>query len=182
MKNAGKKFEDNFKKSLPDWCLVIRLPDPAASFSGGTETRFSVKNPCDYIIFNTKQRVLYCLELKSTKQKSISFEDIDKSKQPTRMVHKHQIKGLMKFAEYKYVMPGFVFNFRDEKNAEERTYFQHIADFSRMAKAIGKSSFNESDVRDFNAMEIHGKIKRTNYEWDLCEFFEKIENISLEVI
>ena len=26
--NVGKKFEEDIKKSIPDYCLTIRIPDP----------------------------------------------------------------------------------------------------------------------------------------------------------
>jgi len=126
-------------------------------------------------VFDTSTRVLYCLELKSTKQKSISFEVTSLKSQPKKMIHKHQIEGLMKFREYDYVVSGFVFNFRDEKNKIEHTYFQNIDDFNIMVKSLDKKSFNENDLKKNKSLEIEGTLKRVNYIWDLGSFFE-IEN------
>ena len=48
--NVGKKFEEDIKKSIPDYCLTIRIPDPPQSFTKRSDTRFSVKNPFDFNI------------------------------------------------------------------------------------------------------------------------------------
>ena len=49
---------------------------------------------------DTKHRTLVCLELKTTKFKSISYEDVNSDDNTSRMIHKHQIYGLTKFSEY----------------------------------------------------------------------------------
>ena len=72
-KNEGKRFEDAFVKSIPDYVLVKRLNDNASSWSGGTNTRFASKNECDYILFNDHTKTFYGLEMKSTKHSSLTF-------------------------------------------------------------------------------------------------------------
>lgn len=83
------------------------------------------------------------------------------------MIHKHQIVSLSKYAEFKNVVSGFIFNFRDEASELERTYFQNIDDFMYMVKNINKSSFNEKDLLLYNPVIIHGAKKRINYSWNL---------------
>lgn len=39
--NEGKKFENDFKSSVPDTCWIYRLRDNASSFAGGNNTRFT---------------------------------------------------------------------------------------------------------------------------------------------
>ena len=39
MKNAGKQFEDNFKKSIPKYCMIHRLKDTAQSYNNSKETK-----------------------------------------------------------------------------------------------------------------------------------------------
>lgn len=171
--NEGKKFEQIFKKSAPDYCLTIRLNDSAQAFKKSDLAKFTPKNKCDFIIFNTVSRVLYCLELKSTKYRSISFEDIYSDEEQDKMIHKHQILALREFSEYKNVIAGFVFNFRDEKNNMERTYFQKIQDFLKMCKDIKKKSFNELDLILGGAIKIEGTKKRVNYTWDIDKLFKE---------
>lgn len=169
MKNSGKIFEDDFKSSIPDYCFYHRLKDPPQSFNQSKNNlRFSLKNPCDAMIFDTKNRKFYTLELKTTKNSSISFEDINiKEKQQNKMIHKHQIESLLKFSKYNHVISGFIFNFRNEKNNTQVTYFQNINNFINMINSINKKSFNQKDLSRFSSIIITGEKKRIRYKWDL---------------
>lgn len=179
MKNKGKVFEIIFKESTPKYCIYHKLPDPPQSFHQNNSLRFSWKNPCDVFLFNTKQRIFYPLELKSTQDKAITFEDITLDKQPSKKIHKHQIESLIGFSQYPYVIAGFIFNFRDEIKNEERTYFQDIKDFMQMIGKINKKSFNEKDLLQFNSLIINGKRKRKNakYVWDIDTMFNDIQKL-----
>ena len=166
--NSGKVFESDIKASIPSYCFYYRLPDPPQSFHQSSSLRFSWKNPCDAFIFNTKASKLICIELKSTKSKSISYELIDISeKQPNRMIHKHQIQALTDFGKYNNIISGFIFNFRDEAAFIERTYFQRINDFNFMIQELSKHSFNEFDLLKHNSLIIPGRKKKVHYAWDL---------------
>lgn len=171
-KNVGKVFEKQFEKSVPDYCLVHRLKDTAQSYNKSSNTKFTWQQPCDYFLFDTIKRIFYCLELKTTKYKSMSFEDVDSDEKQNKMIHKHQILALHKFSKFDNVTAGFVFNFRDEKNNMERTYFQNINDFVVMCKEVNKSSFNEMDLLLNNAIKINGDKKRVNYTWDIDELLK----------
>lgn len=167
MKNKGKVFEDQFKKSIPDYCLLQRLNDPIQAFVKNDISKFSHKNPCDFIMFDSKKRLLYYLELKSTKYKSMSFEDISEQDPDTRMIHKHQIESLSKVTKYNFVISGFLLNFRDEESHIERTYFMEISLFMKMCERIQKKSFNEIDLLMYGAKKINGIKKRVNYIWNI---------------
>ena len=174
-KNAGKVFEDDIKLSMPDYCLVTRLPDPAQSFGNRTGTRFSKKNPCDYLIFDSKNRMFLPWELKTTKSKSISFDDVNYDGKQSHTIHKHQIIGLTEYASYDNVVAGFLFCFRDEKNNCERCYFQHIKDFNSMVSQIDKKSFNEKDLMDIgNPIIVNGELKKVHYSWDIESLLNNI--------
>lgn len=172
-KPSGKAFENDFKKSVNPQHLLIRLNDPPQSFGGGT-ARFSIKNPCDYLLMDTKHRTLICLELKTTKYKSISYEDVNGDDTQSRMIHRHQISGLTKFAEHDCVEAGFLFNFRDEKNDCERCYFMRVDDFNNMAKSSDKHSCNEIDILTNGAIKLQGLKKRTRYTWDIDSLLDAI--------
>ena len=174
-KNVGKIFESDFKASFSDDCLVIRLPDPPQAFTQSKDTKFSHKNPCDYIVFSCKERILYCLELKTTKYKSMSFEDINGNAEQKRMIHKHQIEALERFSNYDNVRAAFVFNFRDERNDTQRTYYQDINDFQKMCADISKVSFDEIDLIRHNAKKINGVKKRVHFRWEVEEFFANLQ-------
>lgn len=174
MVNTGKIFEQDFKDSVPEKSLLIRLPDPPQSFEKRSDTRFSHKNPCDYVIFDTVGKKLYCLELKTTKSKSMSFDDITMDKPQGKLIKKHQIESLLKFSKFDDVVAGFVCNFRDEKNDVERTYFIDIKLFISMTNGLDKKSFNEMDLILNKAIRINGKKKITHYRWDVGELFNSM--------
>ena len=170
MKNPGKQFEDDFKKSIPDYCLAERLKDSAQSFNQSKLTKFTWNNPCDFLCFDSIGRILYCLELKSTKSKYITFDDINKPKSQDKMIKKHQIESLQKFSLFDNVVSGFILNFRDEEHDMERTYFLDIKSFDMMRNKIRKFSFNELDLLTNNAVKIVGQKKRVHYNWDIDGF------------
>lgn len=177
MQNSGKIFENQFKKSVPDYCLLQRLNDSPQSFNQSNLTRFAPKNPCDFFLFDDRLQVLHCWELKTTKYKSISFEKIDIEEKQNKMIHKHQILALIDFSKFENVDAGFLFNFRDEKNNLERTYYQNIKDFMVMYKKINKQSFNELDLLTNNAIKLDGAKKRIHYTWNVDKLLQDIKNL-----
>lgn len=173
-KNVGKVFEESIKQSIPKHILIIRLNDSPQAFKQSNLTRFTPKNPFDYVCFNTKTKTLFCLELKSTSNKYMGFEDIHSDEEQNSMIHKHQILGLLKCSAYENVVAGFLFNFRLPEN--ELTYFMEINDFKKMCDSINKKSFNIMDAVLYGAKKIQGNKKRTRWYWNLDEFFESYNN------
>lgn len=165
MKNAGKIFEDDFQKSVPDFCFLYRLKDQAQSFNR-TAMRFSLKNPFDYFLFDTDKRILYGLELKSTCGKSMSFESIDNDGKQNGMIHKHQIIGLAQINEYKNIIGAFILNFRNN-DGSQKSYYIAINRFLDLYNQTQKKSLNENDLMEYGAIEIAGNKKRTRYFWDI---------------
>lgn len=176
MKNAGKIFEEDIKNSIDkSRSLIIRIPDPPQSFTKRADTAFSVKNPCDFIVFDSKTRILFPMELKSTKFKSMSFESKDE-KDTSKMIKLHQIEGLLKYSKIDYVIPCFILNFRDEENKMQRTYCITINNFVDMIEKLEKKSFNEIDLINNGVLKVFGEIKRTRYRWDLNSIFDTLAN------
>ena len=93
--NVGKKFETNFKSSVPEDVMYHRLHDAPQSWSQDRGTRFSWQNPCDALLF--QDGLLLALELKTTKDKSYSVE-MEKNTNKTAKIHYHQVEGLREFA------------------------------------------------------------------------------------
>lgn len=168
----GKRFEDAFTKSVPNYVLVKRLNDNASAWSGGSKTRFSSNNECDYIMFNDKTRTFYGLELKTTQEKSLSYwrEDFeDKTKKQIFQIRKCQILGLKKWSEHLGVF-GFIFNFRSFNN---KTYFVSIDKFLDYTSSLLKKSININDVLNMNPIEIENNLIRTNYRYNIEKFLNE---------
>ena len=174
--NAGKKFEQNFKASVPDDVFYYRLQDPPQSFNrGDSSIRFSWKNPCDIFLYNGNTRTFYALELKSSASKSFSFE-LEKGTNKTAHIHYHQIEALTNFGHYPGLVSGFIFNFRIEDKGTEITYFQSIQDFNRMTSELKKKSFNAIDLLKYNPIKINQEKKKVNYKYDIAKFLNDVAN------
>ena len=96
------------------------------------------------------------LELKSTQSSSIGLN----------MIRDNQIKSLQEASKHNLVA-GFICNFRNENND---TFFIEICDFIEMMENINKKSFNISDLKNNNAIQIDSKKKRTRYTYDIQNF------------
>lgn len=168
--NIGKKFEQAIAKSAPDYVKIHKLPDSAQSFGGCNNLRFSRKNPFDYILWDSKYRILYALELKTVDGKSISFERTPDEK---KEIHYHQIQGLTEWNQYNGIVGGFIIEFRKI----ETTIFLYISDFNELLKVIHKKSFNFDDLKKYNipyAVIPQTKMK-TRYIYDI-DYMLKIES------
>lgn len=167
--NIGKRFEHDFKQSVPDEHLIYRLPDAAQSFSGSKTLRFSNKNPFDFLLFDTKHRLLYALELKTVSKKSISFEKENDDKGD---IHLHQIDGLKEWKQFAYVICGFIIEFR----SIETCIFIDIDSFSHLISLIDKKSFNLGDL-EANKIPyfiIPQHKKRTRYSYSITDLLDHV--------
>lgn len=175
MKNLGKRFEEDVVKSIPDYVLVHRLPDPPQSFDNPgknkSKLRFSKSNPFDFILWDSNELKLYALEMKTVQSKSISFE---RTKDDNGNIHKHQIDGLNKWNEYRGVIAGFVIEFR----LLETTIFIHIDTFNKLSEIVTKKSFNIKDLDDNNLpyFVIPQHKKRTRFSYDMAKFFQEYKS------
>lgn len=179
MLSSGKQFEKDFASSIPSNVFYYRLKDSAQSYN--KSAKFSWDNPFDYMLLYRSN--LYCLELKTTKNKSISFEDINSDKKQNKMIHKHQIESLIKYSKYDGVISGFLFNFRHFENDKDKyfetLYYQSIEDFLNMVQKINKKSFDEVDLVLNKGIKIQGRKKIKHYTWYIEEFLKSInENVN----
>lgn len=166
--NTGKRFEADFKKSVPSYTLLYRLPDSAQAFGGSSNLRFSSKNPFDYLMWDSKKHILYALELKTVAGKSISFE---RNKGEHGEIHYHQIDGLKKWNKYDGIICGFIIEFRKI----EKTVFIEISDFDKLINTITKKSFNFDDLDNHKIKYVtigQNKI-RTHYRYNVCDFLNQ---------
>jgi len=154
-KGHGKKFEEDFIKSVPDRCDITRLKD-AGGWSDATNMRFTSNNPCDFIVYSAPQDemdtgTLYKLELKSVATKSLPFSNIKE----------HQLKGLME-SQTKGVMGWFIINYRQVN--ETYAVAAHIID-SYITRDIRKSLPLEYCRK--NCLLIKQSLIRVRWRYDL---------------
>ena len=157
--NEGKKFEQDFVKSVPEYIFRYRFKDGTAGFKGqkNENVRFQAKNVCDFMLYHEK---LILLELKSHKGKSIPFS----------CIRENQLEELSKANNFEGIVPGIVFNFRDL----ELTYFVSIRHIHYYFHHAERKSFPLEFIQQYG-LPIDGHKKRVRYQYDIGEFVDELE-------
>ena len=155
-------------KCVPDYVGVIRIPDPAQSFSHASNLRFTRKNPYDFILWNPRTYTFYALELKTVKGKSISFE---RSEEESGDIHFYQIEGLKKTSDVGNCVCGFIIEFREIS----KTIFLQIDNFLKLQDTIDKKSFTIADLESNNIpyIVIDQHLMITNSKYEVGDFLSK---------
>lgn len=172
MKGEGKKFEEDFKNSIPEDILFIRLKD-AGGWSNGDNTRFTIRNECDGIMF--KSPLIYLTELKSHKGKSIPIKDIVRESEQKAKEEKGKKTRLDILCEYNQkpnVMAGILINFRDV----EETWFVPVDKVQQFISLAQRASIPIDWVRD-KGIRIPQQKKISRYRYDINSFITCIERI-----
>jgi penicillin-binding protein-related factor A (putative recombinase) len=150
-KNQGKQFEEDLMKSCKKQNIFYdRIKDTFIP-PDLRDRVFVSKNKFDNYIF--KDGWLFPLELKSSGQKSISFDE--------KIIKQHQIDSLYEATKYNdQIIPGFLFNFREYVN---QTYFVYILDFLEYKNSTGRKSIS-LEVCSQKGLQVHSKILLQQYD------------------
>ena len=154
MMNKGKRFENNFKASVPSNCWYYRLRDSAASYYGGNQNlRFSSKNIADSLVYSGNK--LYICELKAHAGKSI----------PLTCIRENQAKMMLKSSAYENIQCLLFVFFYDVS----KCYALNIKDFDKFIKETDRKSIPISYFEE-NGIDIPVKQLKTNQRFDLSLF------------
>lgn len=161
MKNQGKRFEENFKKSLviDDDILYYRFRDNTSSWEKGSMTRFQQTNISDCMIFNGEK--LFFIELKSHKGKSI----------PTSCIRDNQLKDMLAFSLKKNVKCLLIINFSDVG----RCFALDIEDYEAFLEVEERKSIPISYLES-HGIEIEVKKLNVNYRYGINDLLNIYTN------
>ena len=160
--NEGKRFEDCFNKSVPKEYFCYRLRD-AGGWSNADNTRFTPSNMCDFIMY-AKGRI-FLLELKSVKEKSLSYGNIGK-------LENGKIKKTSVLAEEgkkKGVVFGYIINYR----GANKTYFVSADKLAYRMLNNTKKSLNLKECEEIGVL-VEQTLKRVNYVYNVDKFIEEV--------
>lgn len=156
MKNSGKKFEECWKKSCPDYVFYYRFRDNSGSWGGNSQIRFTPSNIADCLLYDPNTG-LHLIELKNHKGKSIPLTCIVSNKTKEK-----QIRDLFDATKFSNVYSHIVVFFSDI----ERCFDLPINKFmffknTEERKSIPLSYFEQ------NGKEIDVIKLRTNYCYNI---------------
>lgn len=162
--NEGKKFEQDFKSSVPDDVWYYRFRDGTATFYGGIEnnngTRFQQSNICDCQLYYYG---LFLLELKSHKGKSLSHGQFMTTKGEIK--HLHELVLAQAFG----INAGVIINMRDV----EETYYLHADVVLDHILNSGRKSIPLDFMRE-NGYRLIAEKKITRYRYDIKDLIAYI--------
>lgn len=147
--NVGKKFEADIVKSIPEECYIRRLRDIIMYKR--------VTNEADFLFYDFPR--LYLLELKTTKEKSLPFSNIDEE----------QLKKLNVFRNTYGVIAGFMINYR----AVNETYYVPVGLVYDYFYKAERRSIPIDWCKD-KGVQIEQKLKRTRYSYNIRKFMEEM--------
>lgn len=155
--NSGKRFEQNWKNSIPKDIFYYRFRDGSSSWGGNDKVRFQQTNICDCLMFDGDY--LYLLELKSTKGKSLPFNNIKK----------HQIDDLLWASEYANTICGLVIEFSELMEC----YFIEINQFKTFYDSTNRKSIPVDYLRK-KGIKIDTEKKKINSKFDVKKFINDV--------
>lgn len=171
-KGTGKLFEEEVQTSSKEqkvWFFRVRDVNPQAIKKGFK----TPENPYDALLY--KDGYLFPSELKSTKGKSLPFNNIKD----------HQIESLINSNTYdKRIIPGFIINF-SELNRSFHLHIDKFVDYIKAAesdkKECNRYSVNKKsltlDYIEGVGVEITGVLKKVKHRWYINQLLDTLISI-----
>lgn len=172
--NTGKRFEADWKASVPEDAWYLRLKDSPATFYGGAQegVRFSADNICDSLLFRAP--VLYLVELKTVGTPSASLESMFGKFDPARGRWKKQkhLEDMANAAQRPGIAALVVINFR----ARGVTYAvpaEAVLDFMRLTLDGGRRSIPPAWCAEHGVL-VGQRQLRVNWRYDVAGMMERM--------
>jgi penicillin-binding protein-related factor A (putative recombinase) len=163
MQNEGKKFEGDFRDSVPDDTWYYRLRDGTASWGNddSSKTRFQAENICDFELFSVG--TLCLLELKSHMGKSLPHNQFMNTK--GKIKHLPELAKALNFG----IVDGAVINMREVGE----TYFLYADKVLDHIYNSGRKSIPVEYMRTYG-YRLKAEQKRVRWRYDVKDLIEHI--------
>lgn len=163
MKNLGKIFEQNFRKSIPvkDEIYYYRLKDTASSYYGGNDNlRFSQSNIADAFMFVEVEgrRYLFIMEYKNHKGKSL----------PLNCIRKNQFDEMLEANNKLGIIPVIIVFFCDI----ERCFSLNIEYVDKFKKEEDRKSIPLEYFEKYG-VEIETIKIKINYRYNIDKWLQE---------
>jgi recombination protein U len=176
-KNPGKRFEQDFEKSLPDGVYRYRLRD-CGGWSQASTLRFTPTNGFDYLVYDGRlvkygdkslPPITLALEMKSTKNTSLAYAAVTQT----------QLDELSKAAD-SGLEAGVVIEFREGEGAANLhlCVYIDIVDWVGYSLTSEKKSINRSEALEQGYL-VPSTLVRTRYRYDLDHWLRELRRSRL---
>ena len=162
MTSEGKKFENDFKKSVPSDVWFYRFKDGTANFAGkqNDNVRFQASNICDCELY---YEGLFLIENKSHLGKSLPHSQFLKGNGGIK--HMNEMADAMAFG----ICAGAIINMRDVN----RTFFMYADHIVEHITSSGRKSIPLDYMID-HGFELKAEQKRVRWRYDVHDLLKQI--------
>lgn len=164
MKNLGKLFEENFRKSVSNYIFFYRFRDSSGMWGGNEQLRFTPSNIADCMLYDSSN--LFLCELKHHKGKSLPLYCVSGNKTKEK-----QIEDLYYANQYNGVYSYLIVFFSDV----ERCFaldINKLREFITLSKQGERKSIPISYFEE-NGYEIEVTKLKTNYRFKIDKLLEE---------
>lgn len=174
--NEGKRFERDFKASIPPDAWCYRLRDSPISYYGGSEAegiRFAQDNICDFFLY--RRPTLYLLELKTVGTRSAALASLFGKYDPDKRAYKKQkhLQDMAVAATRQGLQALVVLNYR----LSEHTYAIDADTVLRFVEQAIDNNGRKSIPEDWcqaNGTPIAARRLRVNWRYDVAGMMEAL--------
>lgn len=174
--NEGKRFERDFKASIPPDAWCYRLRDSPISYYGGSEAegiRFAQDNICDFFLY--RRPTLYLLELKTVGTRSAALASLFGKYDPDKHAYKKQkhLQDMAVAATRQGLQALVVLNYR----LSEHTYAIDADTVLRFVEQAIDNNGRKSIPEDWcqaNGTPIAARRLRVNWRYDVAGMMEAL--------
>ncbi len=176
--NTGKRFEADWKASVPSGVWYLRLKDSPATFYGGAQEgiRFSADNICDNLLF--REPMLALVELKTVGTPSASltamFGKYDAEKK--RYKKQKHLEDMDKAAQHEGITAVVVINYRSAGHTYAITAAQALRWLNNSATGDGRKSIPESWCAEHGTLVQQRQLK-VNWRYDVRGLLDQLEKV-----
>lgn len=180
MKNTGKRFEADWKASVPRDVWYYRFRDSPITYYGGSDAegiRFAQDNICDCQLYRHPR--LYLVELKTVSTPSAALATLFGKFDPAAGRYKKQkhLEDMEAAACHPGIEALVVINYR----ASGYTYalpVRHVLGFVNAAiNGGGRKSIPESFCEEYG-LPVAARKLRVNWRYDVAGLLERLEDRS----
>lgn len=172
--NTGKRFEADWRDSVPRSVWYYRLRDSPGNFYGGAQegVRFTADNICDCVLF--KYPMLCLVELKTIDQKSIPLTKIFGDWKKEKGVYKKEkhIREMAAAAQHDGISAVVVIEFRPIR----RTFAVSAADVLAFL-AAGERKSIPWQWAAVKGIEVDQRQLKVNWRYDVAGLLARLEKV-----